>query len=271
MHKSDHPCEAFPLIHGCAELTPVAVALLAPGKEPLTFGELLHRIETTETALDRCGIGPNEVVALALPDGLEMAVAVLGVGRTRACAPLNPSLTATELESCLLRLRPAALMAPRGIDSSATEAARAVGVPILDVVSEPDAPAGSFPLDLRCGTSPVQRRNASGAAILLFTSATTGKPKLVPLSHGNLNAICRNTSLALELCAGDRFLSLMPLFHLQGLACILAQWGAGGGVVCPPGFDPERLLSWRLPESRMPGLRMPPGIPAAAPHRRPTM
>ncbi len=244
MHKSDHPCEAFPLIHGCAELTPAAVALLAPGKEPLTFGELLHGIETTEKALGRYGIGPDEVVALALPDGPEMAVAVVGVGRTRACAPLNPSLTATELESCLYSLRPGALIAPCGIDSAATAAARAAGVPILDVVAEPDAPAGSFTLDLRCGASPAQRRNAAGAAILLFTSATTGRPKLVPLSHGNLNAICRNTSVALQLRAGDRFLSLMPLFHLQGLACMLAQWGSGGSVVCPAGFDPVRLLSW---------------------------
>jgi acyl-CoA synthetase (AMP-forming)/AMP-acid ligase II/thioesterase domain-containing protein/acyl carrier protein len=244
MYKTNHVNEAFPLIQSWGDKSPGAIALLAPGRKPLPFSLLLRQIEATEQALDRCGVGPNEVVASALPDGAEMAAAVVGVGRTRACAPLNLSLAASELESCLLSLRPAALMAPCGCESAATAAARALGIPILDVFSEQDAPAGSFTLNPRSGILPELRRDADGAALLLFTSATTGKPKLVPLSHANLNAICRGTGLALQLRPDDRFLSLMPLFHLQGLASILAQWSAGGSVVSTPGFDPLRFHSW---------------------------
>jgi acyl-CoA synthetase (AMP-forming)/AMP-acid ligase II/thioesterase domain-containing protein/acyl carrier protein len=236
--------DTFPLIFDCALQTPDAAALLAPGRRALTFAMLLRQIEETETALDRFGVCPNDVVALVLPDGPELAVAVLGVGCTRACAPLNPSLTALEFESCLSSLRPAALMASAGSESAAALAAHTIGIPILDVVPKSDEPAGLFALAIRADTHRLQRRSAAGAAILLFTSATTGKPKLVPLSHANLHAICRNTRLALQLRSDDRFLSLMPLYHLQGLACILAQWSAGGSIVCPAGLGPAQFLAW---------------------------
>ncbi len=235
---------AFPFIQSWAAQTPDAIALLAPGRSPLTFSGLLRRIEATELALNQYGIGPNEIVALAMPDGAEMAAAAIAVGRTRACAPLNPSFAVSECDYCLHSLMPAALMAPRGIESAATAAARALAIPILDVHTEPDAPAGSFDLNLRSNIRPARGRDGTGAAILLFTSATTGKPKLVPLSHANLNAICRNTNLAIQLSPEDRFLNMMPQFHLQALASILVQWYAGGSVVCTQGFDPSGFRSW---------------------------
>jgi oxalate---CoA ligase len=244
MDIASRDSDTFPLIFNYIRQTPDAAALLAPGKRSLTFAMLLHQIEETETALDSCGVYPNDVVALVLPDGPEMAVAVLGVACTRAFAPINPSLTASEYESCLSSLRPAALMVPAGSESAATVAADAMGIPILDVATNPDEPAGFFTLANRSNARRLPSRNAAGAAILLFTSGTTGKAKLVPLSHANLHAICRNTCIAFQLKSDDRFLSLMPLFHLQGLVSILVQWSAGGSIICPAGMDLSRFLSW---------------------------
>ena len=195
------------MIQSWARQTPDAVALLAPGRKPLSFGGLLQQMEATDKALDRCGVCPNEVVALAMPDGPEMAAAVVGIVRKRACAPLNPSLAAPEFESCLLSLRPAALMMPLGSESPAAAAVRFHGIPILDVFTEPDAPAGLFKARPRSEDLPTQRRNAAGVALLLFTSATTGRPKLVPLSHENISAISRFVRLVLQLRSDDRFLS----------------------------------------------------------------
>jgi acyl-CoA synthetase (AMP-forming)/AMP-acid ligase II len=243
MQKTERNDDAFALIRRCAGQAPSSIALQAPGGKPLTFAQLLDQMARTQEALHHYIVGPNEVVALALPDGPEMVTAVLGVGQTRVCAPLNPGLAAAEFESHLSSLRPAALLSPFGMDSAATAAARAVGVPVLDLCLMPDAPAGVFTVSPRCGTRPEQRRIAMDAAILLFTSATTGKPKLVPLSHSNLEAIYHNTNQALGLSDADRFLSLMPLFHLQGLASVLAQLYVGGSVTCAPAFDPALFLS----------------------------
>ncbi len=68
-----------------------------------------------------------------------------------------------------------------------------------------------------CGpTSLPEHGRPSDVALVLQTSATTGEPRLVPLTHSNLRAMAANTREALHLTAEDRFLSMMPLFHLTG-------------------------------------------------------
>lgn len=244
MNEADAKSPGFPPIRIWAQRTPQAIALLAPERKSLTFAMLLRRIEAMEEDLARLGVRPNGAVALAMPDGPELAVALLGVGSGRACAPLNPSLTAQEFESCLSTLGAAALITAAGSGSTAAAAARSVGVPVLDLTPLPKEPAGCFTLALSSDARPAQVRQVQDAAVLLFTSATTGKPKLVPLSHDNLHAICRNTSRALQLGPADRFLSLMPLFHLQGLISILVQWFVGGSVVCTSRPDPDQFSTW---------------------------
>ncbi len=80
---------------------------------------------------------------------------------------------------------------------------------------------------------------ATEAALLLFTSATTGSPKLVPLTQANLHALAGRDIKVLPLSATDRFLSLMPLFHMQGLSAALAQLLCGGTVISTLGIQPH--------------------------------
>jgi acyl-CoA synthetase (AMP-forming)/AMP-acid ligase II len=89
-----------------------------------------------------------------------------------------------------------------------------------------------------------QSFRTTDAALLLFTSATTGAPKLVPLTWANLRAMATREIGALELSGTDRFLSLMPLFHLPGLAAVLAQLFCGGAVISTPEFNPATFLDW---------------------------
>src|SRR5262249_22797111 len=72
------------------------------------------------------------------------------------------------------------------------------------------------------------------------TSATTGQPKLVPLTAENLHAIAVNDVHVFGLTAADRLLSMSPLFHSHGLAHVLTQLSCGGSVVCTRGLDPDR-------------------------------
>jgi acyl-CoA synthetase (AMP-forming)/AMP-acid ligase II len=73
-----------------AERTPDAPAILAPGRSPLSYGALLVQIERTVRALNDAGLGRGDRVALALPDGPELAVAILAVAATATAAPLAP-------------------------------------------------------------------------------------------------------------------------------------------------------------------------------------
>ena len=82
-------------------------------------------------------------------------------------------------------------------------------------------------------------------ALVLHTSGTTSRPKIVPLTHRNLCASARNIRSTLALTADDRCLNVMPLFHIHGLmAAIMASLSAGASVVCTPGFNALKFFGW---------------------------
>src|SRR5438105_133236 len=70
------------------------------------------------------------------------------------------------------------------------------------------------------------------SALVLHTSGTTSRPKIVPLRQRNLATSARNIAAALELTAADRSLNVMPLFHIHGMmAGLLAPLSSGASVV----------------------------------------
>jgi acyl-CoA synthetase (AMP-forming)/AMP-acid ligase II len=92
--------------------------------------------------------------------------------------------------------------------------------------------------------APITPGRLTSAALLVFTSATTGNPKLIPLSCANLSAIALINSQTFPVDQSDRFLTMVPLFHSYGLNVVLTQLFCGGPVFCTPGFDPDRFLTW---------------------------
>jgi acyl-CoA synthetase (AMP-forming)/AMP-acid ligase II len=86
---------------------------------------------------------------------------------------------------------------------------------------------------------------ADDVALVLHTSGTTSRPKMVPLTHGNLCASACNIARNLDLSETDTCLNVMPLFHIHGLvACVLAPLAAGGGTTCPRAFDAGQFPGW---------------------------
>jgi acyl-CoA synthetase (AMP-forming)/AMP-acid ligase II/acyl carrier protein len=86
---------------------------------------------------------------------------------------------------------------------------------------------------------------ASDVALVLHTSGTTSRAKIIPLSHANLCNSANNIRSTLRLVQSDRCLNVMPLFHIHGLiGALLSSLTAGGSVVCTPGFSPLRFFEW---------------------------
>ena len=82
-------------------------------------------------------------------------------------------------------------------------------------------------------------------ALVLHTSGTTSRPKIVPLRHRNVCASAGHIGETLQLAANDRCLNVMPLFHIHGLmSAVLGSLSAGASVVCSPGFDAFRFFEW---------------------------
>ena len=221
------------------------VAIAAPERRPLTYGGLRDQVARTGEALGKAGIGAGDRVAIVLANGPEMATAFLGVGAHATAAPLNPAYRVDEFAFYLSDVRARALILESGADGAAVEAAQRVGVPIIGLTPDAHASAGAgaFTLDAAAGADGGD--GGDDAALVLHTSGTTSRPKIVPLTGANLCASARNISGWLGLAPGDRCLNIMPLFHIHGLmAGVLASLDAGGTVICTPGFNALRFFAW---------------------------
>ena len=226
---------------------PEAPALGAPEREPLTFAALRAQIERTTESLNRFGLGREDPVAIVLPNGPEMAAAFLSVASAATSAPLNPGYRRDEFDFYLGDLDASALIVQQGVDSPAREAAAGRGIPIIELVPDHAAPAGTFTLESDLGGAAARpgAAEAEDVALVLHTSGTTSRPKIVPLRQRNVCASADHIAATLSLSTGDRCLNIMPLFHIHGLiAGVLASVGAGGCTWCSPGFDAMRVFGW---------------------------
>jgi oxalate---CoA ligase len=230
-----------------------APALEAPGRTPLTYAELRAQLEETAAQLGRLGVGCEDAAAIVLPNGPEMASAFLSIASAATAAPLNPAYTADEFEFYLRDLEARVLIVPEKADSPALAVAEKLGVPIVQLCVDPARAAGRFTLSGR-GTGRTPARTGFGraddCALVLHTSGTTSRPKIVPLSQANLAASALHIRETLQLQAQDRCLNVMPLFHIHGLiAAVLSSLSAGASVWCSPGFNALRFAGW-LSEAR---------------------
>ena len=220
-----------------ASMAPDSIALLAPAQHAIGYRELLAWIEALARMFADLGLKRTDIVAFSLPDGADFVALLLAIPSVAICAPLNPAFTKSELEQYLTNLGARALVVERS-DSAAATVGRAAGCEVLEWAGIAHGSAG-------CGPAPEwERPAADDVAILIHTSATTGGAKVVPLTHLNLLVMAANTRRMLGLSAADRLLSMMPLFHAQGMVAAVSQLLAGGSVISTAGFDARHFLSW---------------------------
>jgi acyl-CoA synthetase (AMP-forming)/AMP-acid ligase II/thioesterase domain-containing protein len=231
-------------LHAAVELRareqPTSPVVAGPGRTPLDAITLAGVSAGLGVVLRERGIGPSGRVVLVTRNGPVAATAFVALTTSCACAPLNPLYRGPELEFAIDDLGAAAVVVDVGLDSPVRAVAAARGIPVLELESEPDGAAGLFRIDgaaLPAAGTPEQP-SPDAIALLLHTSGTTSKPKLVPLTHANLVASARNVAATLELVPEDVCLNVMPLFHIHGLvAAVLTPLVAGSSVSCTAGFD----------------------------------
>ncbi len=226
-----------------------AVAIAAVEREPLTFAGLRALMDRTVADMNALGIGRNDRVAIVLPNGPEMAAAFVAVAAGATTAPLNPAYRAEEFRFYLEDLNAKALFVEAGSESPAIGVAGDLDVPVYELTVPEGAPAGTFEIAGAAdgGGTAAQPGAAQpdDVALVLHTSGTTSRPKIVPLSQTNICASARHIGETLSLAPDDRCMNIMPLFHIHGLiAAVLSSLAAGGSTYCTPGFDALRVFRW---------------------------
>lgn len=226
------------------------IAFTAAACPPLPYRDLRAHVERTVGSLNHLGIGRNDRVALVLPNGTEMATAFVAVAAGATAAPLNPGYRADEFEFYLSDLKAKALIVERGSSSPALGIAAKLNIPVIEMVRATTDPAGVFGLVPVGGRTPAAAKNGGYAgsddiALVLHTSGTTSRPKIVPLTQRNVCASAGHIRDTLSLTAADRGLNIMPLFHIHGLiGSVLSTLAAGASVYCTPGFNALRFFAW---------------------------
>jgi len=214
------------------------LAIDVPGGTRLTYRELREQVAAVADELSRMGLGRGDRIALVLPNCVEAIVLFVAAATVGTAAPLNPAYKEDEFRFYLEDVDARALVVPPG---QAAAARRAIPSGAILVEASLDE-AGSIRLESE--TLRDESRSAGGPAdediaLVLHTSGTTSRPKLVPLRQRNLFASARSIADTYRLAPDDVALCVMPLFHIHGLmASTMATLASGGAVVLPAKFDP---------------------------------
>jgi acyl-CoA synthetase (AMP-forming)/AMP-acid ligase II/acyl carrier protein len=232
--NASRPMSVAHLLESQASARPSETALAGPGLPALAYGGLWTYVQGAVASLNALGVGAGDRVAILLPNGIASAAAFFAVSAGASAAPLNPAYQAAELEFFLADLEARALLVADGQDSPARDVATALHIPVVELSA----------LVATASTQPIFS-DPSHEALVLHTSGTTSRPKLVPLTHANICTSAHNIVATLNLGPQDRCLNVMPLFHIHGLiGALLSSIAAGAGVVCTPGFDTRHFFAW---------------------------
>ena len=221
-----------------------ANAIGAPGRDWMTYGDLKVLTLNVRQALRAAGIGAQDRVAIVLPNGPEMAAAFVTVAQSTTTAPLNLAYKEGEFAFYLKDLKAKAIIVETGYDGPARSVAKRFDMIVIELTATD--PAGSFTLSTTAtGNAAVTLPASDDVALILHTSGTTSRPKIVPLLQSNVAASAQNVRASLALTPDDCCLNVMPLFHIHGLiAAVSGSLAAGASISCAPGFDALKFYGW---------------------------
>src|SRR5690606_17008475 len=230
-----------------AERQPDALLLIAPETDRrLTYGDLLLQTRRFASWAAGQGLHAGDRIAMFLPNGMQAGLVFLAaMASGHVIVPLNLLATPAQLLHCLRHSRARAVLTCNELADSVQRllpdlAASAEAPAVFSV--NPDADVFDLDGDASLAAAAI---DAQDMALLMYTSGTTGIPKGVPLSHANLLHGARAVAGWHGLGTGDRVLSALPLYHINGQVIgTLTPFVSGGSIVAPRKFSASKW--WTL-------------------------
>lgn len=208
---------------------------IADDNSNLTNRQFHFRVLSAAGVFADKGVGVGDVVAIMLPNQVEFVVAMFAAWRLGAAVtPMNPALTNKEAAHQL-------------VDSGAKLLVNISGETVIPSVQslavadlEAGAPYTGMPI-----------AELAALALLIYTSGTTGLPKGVMLDHANIEAMSQMGRNSLKVTAADHCLSILPLFHVNGIVVsTLIPLSSGGRVSIRKRFNVDTFfedVEWLRP------------------------
>ncbi|MFI9386438.1 long-chain-fatty-acid--CoA ligase [Kutzneria sp. NPDC052558] len=207
------------LVEHWAQATPDAEAISYEGRS-FTWSQWRDRIRQVAGALRAAGIGRGDRVAYLDKNNLSCLEVTLGAASVGAAtALLNWRLAPDELDYIV-----------RDSGARVLFVADDLLPGVKGIVDGPELVLLSGYEDLIAAAEPVGIQadvREEDPALVMYSSGTTGRPKGVVLSHGNVLAHSRNTLSAMPVGPGSRSLVAMPLFHVGGTCYAISGFREG--------------------------------------------
>ena len=228
-----------------AKQTPDAAALHSPGRESATYSQLNAAVDRLAAELRARGLGREDGIALLLPEGPELTLALLAAMSVSIAIPLAWPNPASEYLPVLShqRVRAVVVLAPMG---PALREQINQHCPVIDFTSGDTGRIGDFHIDGPSRGPPCTKTEpaADDMALILHSSGTTGRPKLVPRLHRGVVSTCSIYVEVRGITSADRCLSLARAVHSQGITTLTSAIVTGASLICLPGHDLTALPQW---------------------------
>lgn len=255
------------LVTVAATRRPEAVALVVTAdRVAISYRDVIRLADDLAGQLTRAGLLPGDRVALRSGSNAEFVVTLLAASRADlVVVPLDPALPVSDqrarAEASGARV---VLVDGSGPDNGEDPAIR--WWPVAVSVGRDD---GALSVRLEAAGEPKPVTSAPEGlrpddAMIMFTGGTTGLPKMVPWTHGNIASSIRAIVAGYRLGPQDATVAVMPLYHGHGLmAALLSTLASGGAVLLP-----ARGSSRRTPSGTTSTRCTPPGTRRCRPFTR---
>jgi len=270
MDELDRQSTVFSLLELQAEKHPKSIAIESPGRYPLSYAGLLRLTKQIIYSIRLANISYTDRVAVIMPNSPELAVVLLAVSSSATCVPLNPDYQLDEFKQLFNELDINTVVIAAGRRDYAKKAARESGIQIMELpislypeqqkyfkhnfrlFSQQTVPSEHYIAPEDSKFDEQQYNNMvkvlpceNDIALLLHTTGTTSKPKIVELSHKNILEAAHNICHSLALDSIDKCMAMMPQFHIGGVVdTLLAPIVTGGTTIINSRFEASLFFNY---------------------------